>query len=49
MSNGKAMTILKTVGLINKTQYKQLNIFQNLNLQEKEWKTMCQKMKIKVW
>ena len=49
MSNGKAMTIPKTVGLINKTQYKQVNIFQNLNLQEKEWKTMSQKMKIKVW
>ena len=34
----KATIILLTVGLIKKTLYKWVNIFQNRNLQEEEWK-----------
>ena len=34
----KAITILLTVGLIKKTQYKWMNIFQNWNPLEEEWK-----------
>ena len=38
MVNEKATIILLTVGLIGKTWYKWLYIFQNQILQEKQWK-----------
>ena len=38
MSNGKAMIIRLTVGLIKKRQYKWVNILGNENLLEEEWK-----------
>ena len=38
MLNGKAMIALLTVGLIKKTYYKWVNVFQNRNLQDEEWK-----------
>ena len=41
MLNGKATIIILTAGLIKRTDinwYKWVNVFQNENLQEKEWK-----------
>ena len=38
MSNGKAMIIRLTVGLIKKRQYKWVNILGKENLLEEEWK-----------
>ena len=38
MLNGKATIVLLIVGLIKKTDYKSVNIFQNQNLYEEERK-----------
>ena len=38
MLKGNAMIILLTVGSIEKTYYKLVNIFQKWNIQEEEWK-----------
>ena len=38
MLNGKTTQVLFTAGLIDKSYYKWVNIFQNWDLQEKEWK-----------
>ena len=37
MLTGKVTIVLLTVGLIKKTKYIRVNVFQNRNLQEKEW------------
>ena len=38
MSNGKTMMVPLITGLIKKTQYKWMNIFQNQEHLEDEWK-----------
>ena len=38
MFNGKTMIIHLIVGLIKKTWFKQVNLFQNQNIFEEEWK-----------
>ena len=38
MLNGKATQALLKAGSISKSYYKSVNIFQNWDLQEKEWK-----------